>query len=265
MHVMLVRDRILFTDVIQIPQLQKDKKIFFASDFHLPLRFSYTNTHATDQEDKVLAWLDYIKPQAQALFLLGDIFDFWFEYKYLIPKGFIRLQTKLLAFHKEQIPVYFFLGNHDCWSIDYLTQECGVQIFRKPASITISNQKFLVGHGDTINPTICYALLHKLYTNVLLQSIIKILPADWLYGIVRRYLLRDNRNNSVFEQNDRIFQHCKDKIECSMHHNFYIFGHIHVPYIKELNHSSTYCNLGDWISHYTYACFDGLILSLLKF
>ncbi len=249
--------------MIEITKLEK--QIFFISDLHLPLRPSGV-ARPSALERKVIAWLDYIQPQAQALFLLGDIFDFWFEYKYLVPKSAIRFQAKLGEFYKAGIPVYFFLGNHDSWSIDYLTQECGVQVFREPASIKISNQRFLVGHGDNIAPTRRYALLRKLYDSHAFQSFIRALPSDWLYSKVDSYLAKKKHiKPSSFEENDRIFHYCKDKIEAFNHHDFYIFGHTHCPYVKPLNHSSNYCNLGDWVSHYTYACFDGKVLSLLTF
>lgn len=258
--------------MIQIPKLEK--KIFFISDLHLPLRPSGIDGSPT-LENKVIDWLDYIKPQAQALFLLGDIFDFWFEYKYLVPKGAVRFQAALWAFYKAGIPVYFFLGNHDGWSIDYLTQECGVQLLNKPASITIANKRFLVGHGDTMHPTMRYALFRRLYHSGWFQSFVRALPPDWVYGTINWYftqkkvrLLSYKKKYGIpafCEKKDRIFQYCKDKIEPFNHHEFYIFGHTHCPYIKALNHSSSYCNLGDWVSHYTYACFDGVALALLKF
>ncbi|WP_342265747.1 UDP-2,3-diacylglucosamine diphosphatase [Cardinium endosymbiont of Philonthus spinipes] len=249
--------------MIQIQKLEQ--KIFFISDLHLPLRPSGVAI-SPQLEDKVLDWLDYIQPQAQALFLLGDIFDFWFEYKHLVPKGAIRFQAKLWEFYKAGIAVYFFLGNHDGWAIDYLTQECGVQLFREPASITIADKRFLVGHGDTFHATIRYTLLRRLYHSSWLQSFVRALPPDWVYNRVYRYLAKKKRTNPSFlQEKDRIFHYCKDKIEPFNHHEFYIFGHTHCPYIKALNHSSSYCNLGDWLFHDTYACFDGVTLSLLKF
>ncbi|MDD9139400.1 MAG: UDP-2,3-diacylglucosamine diphosphatase [Candidatus Cardinium sp.] len=252
--------------MIQITQLQKGKKIFFISDLHLPLQMS-SKTNNSCREDKVIAWLNYIQPQAEALFLLGDIFDFWFEYKYLIPKGALRFQAKLLSFCEEKIPVYFFLGNHDYWAKDYLMHVSGVQIFRAPLSVCICNKRFLIGHGDTINPTRSYSLLLKLYHNALLQHLAKLLPADWLYGMVDYYCLKKNNRKKDWDlgQEDRILHYCKTEIEPSMHHDFYIFGHMHTPCIKAINHTSYYCNLGDWITHYTYGCFDGLVFSLLKF
>lgn len=258
--------------MIEIPEL--NKKIFFISDLHLPLRPTGVDG-PSELEDKVIDWLDYIKPQAQALFLLGDIFDCWFEYKHLVPKGAIRFQATLWTFVKAGIPVYFFLGNHDAWVIDYFTQECGVQLFSKPASITIADKRFLIGHGDTVHPTTAYALLRRLYDSSLIQSFVRLLPPDWVYNAIHGYLKkkrasvllsREKYDSPLFFQaKDRIFEHCKDKIEPFNHHEFYIFGHTHVPYIKALNHSSSYCNLGDWLCHYTYACFDGVALSLLKF
>ncbi|WP_243017886.1 MULTISPECIES: UDP-2,3-diacylglucosamine diphosphatase [Candidatus Cardinium] len=249
--------------MIELTQLAK--KVFFISDLHLPLCPSGIN-RSRALENKLLAWLDYIKPQAEALFLLGDVFDFWFEYKYLIPKGAIRFQVKLWEFVQNKIPVYLFLGNHDGWSIDYLIQECGVQLFRKPASITICNRKFFLGHGDTIGPTMGYTLLRRLYHSRWFQSFVRILPPDWIYNRVDHYLTKKKgANPSFFAKKDRIFHYCEDKIEPFNHHDFYIFGHTHCPYIKALNHSSSYCNLGDWVFHYTYACFDGDNLSLLTF
>ncbi|UWW97444.1 MAG: UDP-2,3-diacylglucosamine diphosphatase [Candidatus Cardinium sp.] len=249
--------------MIHITRLEK--KIFFISDLHLPLRPSGIATPPW-LEDKLLDWLDYIKPQAQALFLLGDVFDFWFEYKHLVPRGAIRFQAKLWEFSKAQIPVYFFLGNHDGWSIDYLMQECGVQLFSAPASITIAGKRFLVGHGDTIHPSMRYALFRRLYHSRWLQSFVRFLPPDWVYNQVAHYLAKKKyAKPSFFEENDRIFRYCKDKIEPFNHHEFYIFGHTHCPYIKAFNHASSYCNLSAWISHHTYACFDGTALSLLRF
>ena len=130
--------------MIHIAQLENEKRIFFISDVHLPLQVS---GHLTDsfRMNKVVAWLDYIQPQAAALFLLGDIFDFWFEYKYLIPKSAIRFQTKLWDFHIAQIPIYFFLGNHDAWAMDYLQQEFGVKIFKNPESIAVGKHSFFSG------------------------------------------------------------------------------------------------------------------------
>ncbi|TDG95723.1 UDP-2,3-diacylglucosamine diphosphatase [Cardinium endosymbiont of Culicoides punctatus] len=253
--------------MLQIEQLQDNKKVFFISDLHLPIQASGSSI-ATYQEDKIVNWLDYIKPQAQALFLLGDVFNFWFEYKYLIPRGCLKFQAKLLEFYKEDIFVYFFVGNRDCWSIDYLTQTCGVQILHHPQSIMISNQSFFIGHGDTIGVSSRYKMIRKLYNNSLLLPIVRAIPADWLYGAMCFFLKKKTytiKDNSFFIENDRIFRYCRDNIEPIMHHDFYIFGHTHAPFIEQINEASSYCNTGDWISNYTYGCFDGFKISLCKF
>ena len=127
---------------------------------------------------------------------------------------------------------------------------------------------FLVGHGDTIDPSIWYRIVRKLYQNRYIQSLARMIPPDWLYRVVHRCCLQKQypiNNNSVFVQKDRIFQYCRTRIEPVMHHNFYVFGHTHMPFIQAINDSSYYCNLGDWMSHYTYACFDGIMVSLHKF
>lgn len=255
--------------MIEITQLQEGKKVFFISDLHLPAAINHQKTEI-EREKKVIAWLDYVQPQIQALFLLGDIFDFWFEYNYLVPKVSLPFQAKLLELYHAHIPIYFFLGNHDCWSKDYLTQQCGVIIVKAPASISICGRQFFIGHGDTIAPSIYGRLLEKIYRNAVFQSIVRILPSDWLYRMVyhcwikKKQAVAMDKDNSLAKK-DRIFVYCKNHIEPFAHHDFYIFGHTHRPCLQKIHHKSYYCNLGDWISHYTYACFDGLTLSLLNF
>lgn len=256
------------TSPIQIASLEDNKKIFFVSDIHFPLHGNDRVVKDNHREEKILAWLDRIKPEAQALFLLGDVFDFWFEYQYLVPKGAMRFQAKLLEFYQAKIPVYFFLGNHDVGALNYFTTFLGVHVFRKPTSISICNQRFLVGHGDSINPTKGYAVLLQLYTNHLFQCMVRLIPADWLYTMVHSHLRRKAarvRTNPSLEQRDRIFLCCKETIEPFFPHNFYIFGHTHMPCMQKINHSSHYCNTGDWVSNNTYAYFDGSTLELLAF
>ena len=258
----------IIQNAVQIKKLKKNKKIFFASDLHLPMHRSGQLTDR-QQEEAIIAWMDYIMPQAQALFLAGDIFDFWFEYKYLIPKGALKFHSKLQAFDQAKIPIYFLTGNHDYWLIDYATQIANIHIFKNPITIHIEQKRFLIGHGDTINPTIGYRLLRKFYTSKTIQSIARILPADWLYGIIDAYLKKRKKKlmqrYSLLPKKDRIFHYCKTNIEPFSHYDFYIFGHTHTPYIKKLGDSSAYCNLGDWINHYTYAYFDGVKLMLSNF
>jgi UDP-2,3-diacylglucosamine hydrolase len=257
------------TNSIQIASLENNKKIFFASDIHFPLHGNGSVVNDAHREEKILAWLDCIKPAAQALFLLGDVFDFWFEYQYLVPKGALRFQAKLLEFYQAKIPVYFFLGNHDIWALNYFTTFFGLHVFRKPASISICNQRFLVGHGDNLNPTKGYAVWLRLYSNPFLQSMVRLIPADWLYRLVhshlRRKAARVKTKSLSLEPEDPIFLCCKETIEPFFPHNFYIFGHTHMPCMQKISHSSQYCNTGDWVSHSTYAYFDGSTLELLAF
>ncbi len=127
----------------------RDKKVFFASDFHLG---APNETQSKEREKKIIAWLNSIEKEAAAIFLVGDIFDFWFEYKHTIPKGFIRLQGKLAELRDAGIPIVFFTGNHDMWMFDYFEKELGIEIYRKPIEITVGNCTLLVGHGDGLGP-----------------------------------------------------------------------------------------------------------------
>jgi len=253
---------------MEIKTIQQDKKIFFASDFHL-----YTgqisnkregNCPMHQREAKLCTWLHRIMPQTQALFLLGDIFDFWFEYKYLIPKIAPSFQAKLLEFLEANIPIYYFLGNHDCWAIDYFTG-IGIEVHKQNASIQICNKKFLVGHGDLLDYRSWQKIVSKLYRSSFCHTMARMLPPDVLYGIFNSFFKKKNcAPHTTMVNNDPLFDYCRYKIEPVNHHDFYIFGHMHNPCIKPIGAISTYCNLGDWISHNTYAYFDGIKLALCK-
>ncbi len=125
------------------------KKIFFASDFHLGVPSHDTSLA---REKRIVKWLDSVKHEAHTIYLLGDIFDFWFEYKRAIPKGFIRLQGKLAELRDAGIPITFFTGNHDMWMFDYFPRELGIPIYRTPQLLQVGNQKLLIGHGDGLGP-----------------------------------------------------------------------------------------------------------------
>ncbi len=143
------------------------KKIFFASDFHLGVP---DHNSSIQREKRIVAWLNQIKDEAHSIYLLGDIFDFWFEYKRAIPKGFIRLQGKLAELRDAGIPIYFFTGNHDMWMFDYFPKELDIPVFRSPIVLEHNNQRLLVGHGDGLGPgDNMYKLLKKVFNNSICQ------------------------------------------------------------------------------------------------
>jgi len=125
------------------------KKIYFASDQHLG---APTSKDSFVREKRFLYWLDTVKKDAEAIFLLGDLFDFWFEYKSVVPKGFVRILGKLAEIKDSGIPVYFFVGNHDLWMTDYFEKELNIPVYHKPQEFLIDNKKFFIGHGDGLGP-----------------------------------------------------------------------------------------------------------------
>jgi UDP-2,3-diacylglucosamine hydrolase len=250
----------------QLSPLLANKKLFFAADFHLGTPH-YLATQ--EREKKIVDWLASIQPIAQALFLLGDIFDCWFEYKQVIPKGFSRLQGKLASFTDQGIPVYFFVGNHEIGVYDYLAHELKLHICRQLMSFTIGTTNFLVGHGDDLGGSWPYRLVKRyIYTNPVCQWLFdKLHPsigmplAAWISEKSRKKLQQE-RPPLV---NDRILNCCKQQIEPYMHHDFYIFGHLHAPYHAALSPTSQYYNVGDWVKNYTYGVYDGAGFAIKAF
>lgn len=249
-------------------KLAPGKKIFFASDFHLGVPDAASSLA---REKKIVRWLDQIKAEAQAIFLLGDIFDFWFEYKHAIPKGFIRLQGKLAELTDGGIPVYFFTGNHDMWMFDYFTEELNIPILRKPVSVMLGEKKFLIGHGDGLGPKDhTYKALKKVFANPVSQ---------WLFARVhpnagislanfwsRRSRISNTKEDEVFHGEDKewLVIYCRET-EAREHHDFYVFGHRHLPLDIPIGEKSRYLNLGEWVNYCSYAVYDGNDLTLRHF
>lgn len=244
------------------------KKIYFASDFHLGVP---TFEKSLEREKRVVRWLDSIKHDAEEIFLVGDIFDFWWEYKYTIPKGQTRLLGKIAEITDSGIPVHFFTGNHDLWMRDYFRQELNVSVNHAPIERTFSGKQFLIGHGDGLGPgDKWYKFLKKCFTNPFLIWAFGRLHPNLSFWIARRSSRRsrvntgDDDKHFLGEENEWLFLYCKEQ-EKIKHHDFYIFGHRHLPLDLKVNDTSRYINLGEWINYNTYAIFDGNNLELKKF
>ena len=250
---------------IQVP---KGKKIYFASDNHLgaPDRKS-----SLPREQKFIAWLDSIKSDAAALFLLGDLFDFWFEYKTVVPKGFTRTLGKLAELTDAGLPVFYFVGNHDLWMNGYFEEELNIPVFHKPQQFKLNDRSFFIGHGDGLGPgDKGFKRMKKLFTNRAAQWCFRWLHPDWgvrlaqYFSVKNRLISGDDDVKFLGEDKEWLVQYSKRKLE-SNHYDYFIFGHRHLPLEIELNPKSRYINLGDWISYFTYAAFDGEELTLHKF
>jgi len=246
-------------------QLSINKKVYFASDQHLGAPDA---EQSLIREKRFIKWLDEIKPDCQVLFLLGDLFDFWFEYKQVVPRGFVRVLGKLAELSDLGIEIYFFTGNHDLWMRDYLEKEIGATVFRDKQVFLIDDTKFLIGHGDGLGPgDKGYKRMKKLFTNKFAQFLFYLLHPDfaiWL-GIntsrKNKLISGDEDVKFLGEANEWLAQYAKRKLE-QEHFDYFIFGHRHMPMEIRVGENSLYMNLGDWVNHFTYAAFDGRELKL---
>lgn len=249
-------------------QVSDGKKIYFASDNHLG---APDKNQSAERERKFVAWLNMAKKDAAAIFLLGDLFDFWFEYKTVVPKGFVRTLGKLAEITDSGIPVYFFTGNHDLWMNGYFEEELGIPVFHKPQLFKINKTSFFIGHGDGLGPhDKGYKRMKKVFTNPIAKWCFRWLHPDWgvqlaqYFSVKNKLLSGDEDKEFLGEENEWLVQYAKRKLE-ENHYDYFVFGHRHLPLEIKLNGSATYVNLGDWITHYTYGVFDGEAFSLLPY
>jgi UDP-2,3-diacylglucosamine hydrolase len=241
-------------------KLTQGKKIYFASDNHLG---APNLEESLVREKKFVSWLDTIKKDAEAVFLVGDIFDFWFEYNEVVPKGFTRTLGKLAEISDAGIPIHYFTGNHDMWLVDYFQKELNLTVHNKSKIFTINDKKFFVGHGDGLGPgDKSFKIMKKIFKNSFFNWCFRCVHPD--LGIkLGKYLSNKNRLKSSLEdlkfngnENEWLTKYCKEKLK-NEHYDYFIFGHRHIPLEIELSPNSTYINLGDWITHFSYAVFDG--------
>ena len=241
-------------------------RIFFASDFHL----DPGHRNNFEREERVCAWLDMVKESADELFLVGDLFDFWHDYRHVVPKGSVRFLSKVQEIVRSGIPVTIFSGNHDIWLYGYFEDELGVSITRKPIQIERDGKKFYIAHGDGLGPgDHGYKFIKKVFTNRLCQWIFRWIHPD--IGVpMARFFSRKSRDAEdgseggfLGEDKEWLIQHSKDELG-KAHHDFFIYGHRHLPIYFPIDHS-LYVNLGDWINHFTFGEFDGHHLELKIF
>ncbi len=244
------------------------KKIYFASDQHFG---APTKVESAVREKKFVDWLNIIKNDAEIIFLLGDLFDFWFEYKTVVPKGFVRVLGKLAEIRDSGIPIYFFVGNHDLWMHNYFETELNIPVFHDNQEFTFNNKTFLVGHGDGKGPAdLGYKRMKKVFTHPFSKWLYRWLHPD--IGVrLAQYLSVKNKLISgeadvkfLGEENEWLVQYAKRKLE-TKHYNYLIFGHRHLPMIIAVGENASYVNLGDWISYFTYGVFDGENFELKTF
>ena len=242
--------------------------IYFASDFHLG---APNYEESIVREKRIVKWLDEISIDAKEIYLVGDIFDFWFEYKHAIPKGFVRLQGKIAELTDKGIDIFVFRGNHDMWIFDYLPKELGVKMVEGNLIKTFNDKKFLIGHGDGLGPgDHGYKMIKKIFANKLCQWAFARLHPNFGMGIANYWSHKSRKINAGYdekflgEENEWLAIFAKDYLN-KEHIDYFIFGHRHLPLEIKLNEKSSYINLGEWINYNSYGVFDGEKLSLRYF
>ncbi|MDR0507177.1 MAG: UDP-2,3-diacylglucosamine diphosphatase [Dysgonamonadaceae bacterium] len=241
-------------------------KVYFASDMHFGSDV-FENSH--DAERRFVRWLDSIKDDVAALYLLGDIFDFWFEYKEVIPRGFTRFLGKIAEMSDAGIEIHFFTGNHDIWVKDYLSKEIGVIVHKKPLLTQINGKNFYLAHGDGLGDTsISFRIIRYIFHNQLCQFLFRMLHPRW--GVGFGYLWsRHSRKKKIAnpapyfgDDKEHLVIYAKEYIKEYPDTDYLIFGHRHILLDLKLSEKNRMMIIGDWLQYFSYAVFDGKELHL---
>jgi UDP-2,3-diacylglucosamine hydrolase len=241
-------------------------KIYFASDFHFGVP---DHALSREREDLVVSWLEEIRKDAAEIYLIGDIFDFWFEYSAVIPKGFIRFQGKLAELADSGIKITLFKGNHDMWMFDYFVKELGIQVISDELILERNGKKFYLHHGDGLGPGDAkYKILKKIFRSTFCQWLFARIHPNLGVGIAKKWSKHSRLQSNQKEEfqdlsKEWLVTYCKELL-LKEHYDFLIFGHRHLPLDVRLG-DSRYINLGEWMNFNSYAVFDGENLELRYF
>ncbi len=246
-------------------QIPPGKKIYFLSDFHLG---APNHAISLEREKRIIQFLEDIKEEAAAIVIVGDLFDFWYEYRQVVPKGYVRILGQLGRITDSGIPVYFFVGNHDMWMRGYFEVELNIPVYHEPKEFEWNGKSFWIGHGDGLGPgDHGYKFLKKFFRNKFCQWLFGILPPAAGMGLAN-YLSRKSRavtgqieEEFLGEENEWLVIYCKEILQ-KKHFDYLIFGHRHLPIDFMFKNGSRYINLGDWIRYDSYAVYDGQSLVL---
>ena len=238
------------------------KNVYFLSDAHLGSR---AIAHRRTQERRLVNFLDSIKDKASAVYLLGDMFDFWYEFKYVVPKGFTRFLGKLSELTDRGVEVHFFTGNHDLWCGDYLEEECGVIIHRQSLTTEIFGKEFFLSHGDGLgDPDRGFKLLRAIFHSKTLQRLFSALHPRWSINLGLEWakhsrLKRENGKEPDYmgEDKEPLVRFSKEYLKTHPNINYFIYGHRHIVLDLMLSRTVRLMVLGDWITEFSYAVFDG--------
>lgn len=236
------------------------KMIYFVSDAHLG---SLLIADKHEHERKLVRWLEHVRPTAEAIYLMGDIFDFWFEYKTVVPKGYVRLLGKLAEMTDAGIQIHFFTGNHDLWTFGYLEQEVGLIVHRKPETVNILGSQFFLAHGDGLDADKAFRFVRQIFHSRTLQRMFRYFPIEWGqrfgYGWSKHNRLKHQGYDGKFkgELNENLIQFAKNHAQDNPEINFFVFGHRHIAIDLMLKNRSRVVILGDFLNAFSYGVFDG--------
>lgn len=245
---------------------QVKNKIYFLSDAHLG---SKSHPDSRETERRLCRWLESVRQDARAIYLLGDIFDYWFEYRHVVPKGYTRLLGKLSELTDSGVEIHFFIGNHDIWLTDYLSVECGLILHFEPLVTEFDGKRFFLAHGDGLgDDSRSFHLLRKIFHSRFLRLCFSAvhprltipLAHAWsnrsrLYGGVQEYLGEESEHLILFS---------KEKLNENPDIDYFIFGHRHILLDLPIGEKSKVVILGDWITYFSFAEFDGEHLTLKR-
>lgn len=243
-------------------------KIYFASDMHLG---SDVMGDSLLREKKLVRWLDSIRDDAKALYLLGDVFDFWFEYKKVVPKGFTRFLGKIAELYDSGVEVHFFTGNHDIWVYDYLPAELGVILHREPLLTELEGKTFYLAHGDGLGDTSrSFRLIRSVFHNRFCQILFSLFPPRLGVGFGHLWSAHSRKKELdpvpyLGENKEHLVLYAKEYLQLHPDTDYFVFGHRHILLDILLNEKSRMVIIGDWMRYFSYAVFDGKKLEVKQF
>jgi UDP-2,3-diacylglucosamine hydrolase len=250
------------------PSMSEAKSIYFISDLHLGVP---DHERSFQREKKVVQWLDWVSKDASEIYLLGDIFDMWFEYKYVVPRGYTRLLGKFAELADAGIQFHYFTGNHDMWVFDYFEKEMGMKIYREPITRTIQGKSFYIGHGDGLGKgDLGYKFIKRVFAGRFNQWLYARLHPNFAMGLAAFFSRKSRAANGQYDEkftaveDENLYHFCKEYLQ-NYSIDYFIFGHRHLKLDLSIDDKARYINLGQWLSGSSYAKFDGKQLELLDF
>ena len=249
----------------------KNKKIYFASDIHLGNRYL---DNPLEAEKKLVCWLDEIKNDAAAIYFLGDVFDYWYEYKHVVPRGYVRFLGKVAELSDLGVEIHFFIGNHDIWISDYFTKEFGAVIHYKPVTIELFGKKIFLAHGDEVgHRQLKYRFIQSMFRNRFCQILYSTIHPYWTFGFAQRWSLSSRKTGMEAEKlkitqarNTKSLEDFSKKyLQEHPDISFFVFGHLHVLLDEEISDSARLLIIGDWMQLFSFAVWDGETMELKQY